>query len=91
MYPLDTSITKNVLVFLFNKGAGSTAPGEPYEARFPDAFGNVCIRHVKRPIVVSRFFKFSNQVDLHNQARQFDLSLEKNGLPKMGGSVCTLQ
>ena len=75
---------KKVLVFLFNKGAGSTAPGEPYEARFPDAFGNVCIRHVKRPVVVSRFFKFSNQVDLHNQARQFDLALEKKWITQDG-------
>ena len=75
---------KKVLVFLFNRGAGSTAPGEPYEARFPDAFGNVCIRHVARPIVVSRYFKYSNQVDLHNQARQFDLSLEKKWITQDG-------
>ena len=70
---------KKVLIFVTTKGAGSTNPGEPYVARFPDKFGNVCSREVGRPEILSNYFKYSNCVDLHNQARQFDLALEKNG------------
>lgn len=68
---------KKVLIFVMTKGAGSTNPGEPYVARFPDKFGNVCPREVGRPEILSNYFKYSNCVDLHNQAHQFDLSLEK--------------
>ena len=68
---------KKVLTFVYTKGAGSSAPGKPYEARFPDKFGNVCIRHVGRPEIVSTYFEFSNQTDMHNQSRQYDLGLEK--------------
>ncbi len=75
---------KKVLIFVFNKGAGSTDAGEPYEARFPDKFGNVCIRQVARPVVVSRYFKYNNKVDLHNQARQYDLALEKKWITQDG-------
>ena len=53
------------------------AAAEPYEATFPDTNGNACIRQVSCPQNVSTYFRFSNQVDLHNQARQFDLALEK--------------
>jgi len=68
---------KKVLTFVMTRGAGSSKNGEPYEARFPDKYGNVCVRHVARPDIVSNYFKFSNCVDLHNQSRQFDLALEK--------------
>ena len=68
---------KKVLTFVLTKGAGSSKPGEPYEARFPDKFGNVCVRHVARPEVISLYFQVSNKVDLHNQARQYELKLEK--------------
>ena len=68
---------KKVLTFVLTKGAGSSKPGEPYEAKFPDKFGNVCIRHISRPQVLSLYFTASNKVDLHNQARQYELSLEK--------------
>ena len=70
---------KKVLTFVMTRGAGSTTKGIPYEAKFPDKYGNVCMRHVARPQIISNYFRFSNQVDLHNQARQFDLALEKNG------------
>ena len=68
---------KKVLTFVMSRGAGKTTDGEPYEARFPDKYGNVCIRLVRRPAIISTFFKYSNCVDVHNQARQFDLALEK--------------
>ena len=68
---------KKVLTFVFTKGAGKTSPGKPYQARFPDIYGNVCVRHVARPQVVSCFFEYSNKIDLHNQARQYEVALEK--------------
>ena len=74
---------KKVLIFVTTKGVGSTMPGEPYLARFPDKFGNVCSREVARPEIISNYFKYSNCVDLHNQARQFDLALEKSGSHRM--------
>ena len=49
--------------------AGATRHGEPYEARFPDKFGNVCVRHVARPEIISNYFLYSNVVGLHNQGR----------------------
>ena len=68
---------KKVLTFVMTRGAGSTKAGEPYQARFPDKYGNVCVRHVMRPAIISQYFQFSNCVDLHNQSRQFDLALEE--------------
>jgi len=37
---------KTVLTFVLTKDAGSTVPGESYEARFPDKYRNVCVRRV---------------------------------------------
>ena len=65
------------------RGAGATRHGEPYEARFPDKFGNVCVRHVARPEILCNYFLYSNVVDLHNQGRYFNLSLENSGLLKI--------
>ena len=69
-----------MLQFVTTRGAGTTEAGRPYEARFPDKFGNFCTRHVLRPHVIALYFKYSNCVDVHNQARQFDLALEKKWL-----------
>jgi hypothetical protein len=66
-----------VLVFLGTKDSGSSKPGEPYIARFPDAYGNVAQRSVPRPDVISRYFNDSNVIDSHNQSRQYELALEK--------------
>ena len=68
---------KKTLVFLTTKGAGSTEKEEPYEVRFPDKYGNLCVRHVSMPQVISLCFNHSNVVDVHNQSRQADSSLEK--------------
>jgi hypothetical protein len=59
---------RKVLVFLGTKNSGSTKPGEPYIARFPDANGNVAQRSVLRPDVISRYFNDSNVIDSHNHA-----------------------
>ena len=75
---------KKVLTFVMTKGAGTTASGRPYEARFPDKYGNVCVRHVMRPDVIANYFRFSNVVDVHNQARQYELALEKKWVTQDG-------
>jgi hypothetical protein len=75
---------KKVLTFVLTRGCGSTAPGKPYEAKFPDQYGNICYRDVARPTVLSSFFESSNAVDRHNQARQSCLALEKAWITKDG-------
>ena len=45
--------------------------------KFSDTHGNVHVRLVDRPSVISDFFKVSNCVDKHNQARHHELVLEK--------------
>ena len=72
--------SKRILHFIFTSDAGSTTWGEPYEMKFTDNFANIHVRDVDRPDVISRFFKDSNCVDKHNQARQFELGLEKKWL-----------
>ena len=67
-----------ILTFLFLiLLLGKTSPGKPYEAKFPDKFGNVCVHQVARPAVLSTYFQYSNSIDLHNQSWQYDLALEK--------------
>lgn len=39
---------KTVLTFILIWGAGSFEPGDSYKARFPDKYGNFCVRHVAR-------------------------------------------
>ena len=68
---------KKTLCFLANKCVGSTKPGNPYIASFPDSVGNVCHRSVPRPSIISDYFEISNCIDSHNQARQFELGLER--------------
>jgi hypothetical protein len=60
-----------------SENAGDTTLGEPYQMKFPDQFGNIHIREVSRPDVISRYFQDSNCVDVHNQLRQYALRLEK--------------
>ena len=53
---LGYSTTRKQFLPLLTKGAGSLAPGKPYEATFPDKYGNVCIQHVGHPEIVSTYF-----------------------------------
>ena len=77
--------TKTVLFFLFARGAGSCADGQPYEARYPDKkTGQSRTRWVPRPCVLSRFFDNSPVIDNHNQARQFHLELEHSWVTQSG-------
>ena len=73
-----------VLTFVMSKGAASTEAGKPYEAKFPDRFGNVCVRYVDRPMMVALIFTYLNVIDVWNQLRQFDLGLEKKWVTTCG-------
>ena len=53
----------------------------------PDSLTNSVMfvfTHVARPDILSHYFKYPNVVDLHNQARQFDLALEKKWVTHSG-------
>ena len=69
-----------ILLLVMSKGAGSTVAGNPYHAKFPDRYGNVCVRYVERPKCLATYFERSNVIDVWNQLRQFDLAMEKSGL-----------
>ena len=64
------------LAFVGSWNAGSTTPGNPYVARFPDRFGNLIEKDIERPEVISDYFEDSDAVDCHNKTRQSDLGLE---------------
>ena len=46
---------KTILFFVFTKSAGSSKPGDPYQMKYTDSFGNICTRYVDRPQVISNF------------------------------------
>jgi hypothetical protein len=71
-----------VIVTLGTWDAGSTTPGEPYMAKWPDKFGNVKSRKVSRPEIIGLYFKVANLIDVHNQLRQSALALEELWLTK---------
>jgi hypothetical protein len=45
--------------------------------KFPDEHGNIHIREVPCPAVISEYFAACNSVDVHNQLHQYALKLEK--------------
>jgi hypothetical protein len=45
--------------------------------KWADDHGNVHIRFVSRPEIISHYFSKSNNIDTHNQLHQFELGLEK--------------
>ena len=72
----------SVCFFLGTWNAGTTTPGDPYIAKWPDIFGNLKYRPVLRPDIISIFFKISNMIDSGNQLRQNELELERLWLTK---------
>jgi hypothetical protein len=66
------------LCFIATKNSGSTLPGEPYWAWFADDFENLLSQPVVCPEIIPTYFKNSNGVDKHNQARKFDHRLKKH-------------
>jgi hypothetical protein len=77
VYPITAPA---VCVFLGTWDSGSSTPGPPYIAKWPDQYGNVKQRSVPRPEIVSRYFSVSNKIDTHNQLRQHELALEEHWL-----------
>jgi hypothetical protein len=72
--------TRTTLFFVATKDSGRTTNGNPYEMKYTDDWGNVHVRYVDRPEIISKFFERSNMIDKHNQLRQFELALEKRWL-----------
>ena len=75
---------KRMMMFVFTKGAGHTEKGVPCIATWKDANGNTCIREVPRPHVCSKCCAHCNTIDVHNQGRQGDLSLESCWVVRSG-------
>ncbi len=73
---------KIVLHFILTENAGDSGPGDPYEMKYMDTYGNICTWYVDRPEVISKFSASSNVIDTHNQLRQDLLQLEKKWLTK---------
>ncbi len=48
--------TKATLFFGATANAGSMRPGKEYEMKYTDDNGNVCVRLVKHPDIISTFF-----------------------------------
>ena len=67
-----------------HKDAGTTRGGTPYEMKYTDDYGNVHVRLIDRPDVISSFYRDSNLVDMHNQVRQSQLALEKRWVTTCG-------
>jgi len=68
----------SVCHFFGTWNAGSTTPGEPYYAKWPDEFGNIKQRPVHRPECISRYFSMSKTIDVGNGVRQNELALERH-------------
>jgi hypothetical protein len=68
---------KTILFFVLTKKAGSSKPGDPYQMKYMDSYGNICTRYVDQPQVISIFFASSNVINTHNQLCQDSLKLEK--------------
>ena len=52
-----------VLYFIATEDAGIKKSGIPYLSKLPEPFSNVDIRPVDRPIVMSKFFGYVNELD----------------------------
>ena len=62
--------------FLGSWDSGSTFPGKPYIAKWPDKFGNLKQREVVCPDCIGFFFSKANYIDISNQLCQHELALE---------------
>jgi Transposase IS4 len=65
--------TRTTLFFVATTDSGTTSKGNPYEMKYTDDWGNVHVRYVDRPEIISKFFERSNMIDKHNHVRQSDL------------------
>ena len=72
----------SVCSFIGTWNVGSTKPGKPYVAKWPDKYGNVKTRNVTRPEIIGTFFGNSNCIDVRNQLCQDVLARERYWLTK---------
>ena len=68
---------KKTISFVATPNTGHTKPGVPYEAKWRGVNGEMMVREVPHPHLISQYFKHSNAVDTHNHLRQGELGLEK--------------
>jgi hypothetical protein len=77
LYIVPDAFIFSACFFLGTYDAGSTHPGDPYRAKWPDEFGNLKQRDIVRPDCVGKYFSKSNIIDVGNQLRQNELQLER--------------
>ncbi len=46
---------KTILFFILTKNGGTSKPGDPYQMKHTNSYGNICTRDVDRPQVISIF------------------------------------
>ena len=82
---------KHMLHFIMTENVGSTGPGNPYEMKFADEHGNVCICKVSCPEVISEFFMIAIlwMCTINCDSMQFDW--RRNGSHPIHSSVYTQQ
>jgi hypothetical protein len=66
-----------VCFFLGTWNSGSTLPGKPYVAKWPDKYGHVNQRDIICPDCIGNYFAKSNTIDIGNQLRQNESGLER--------------
>ncbi len=49
---------KTILHFVLTKNAGNASEGDPYEMKYTNSYGNICIHYVGWPEIISNFFAF---------------------------------
>ena len=77
--------------FIGTWNVGSTTPGAPYVAKWPDQYGNIKQRDVLRPDIIGKFFKEANVIDVRNHRRQNFWPLKDTGSRETLGSELTAQ
>ena len=68
---------QKVLSFISTDNARVTNVGIKYLSKYPNQFANVSILPDSIPLILSKFFRYVNEVDSHTKYRQSDLVLEK--------------
>lgn len=75
---------QKVTLFLAMKDAGHTEKGVSYEAQWKDENNNTNYQQVPYCEMVLKYFGECNQIDSHNQSRQYDLILKKQWITNDG-------
>ena len=73
-----------VLSLIYTEDTGNSKEGITYLSRYPELFANVAIFSVARPLVISKFFGYINEVGFHKNSRQSDLAQENYWVAQFG-------